>query len=510
MGDQMKIRFFTQKYLPDKGWTITIRSSLDGWNVDREGSYKEGAWVFEVPVQRMEFKFVLDFSDWQTGQNNFINNPERREFDYGEPGVNFNNPNSQGSTLPAPEDGIVSRSFFAPNLDEGTEYDLIVVGSGAGGGILADAASDSQLRTLVLEAGSYLFPTHIANLPRSHKPGTFDKHVWGLYYRFFRKPFMNEGEGSDYQGGSGYNLGGRSIFWGGLIPRMRPYEFVGWPKKVEDALLGGYYDKSEILMKKGKRPSEYQENSKQFFRDLLGDEFLVDDAPMAVQRLGSPDKRQISAGMFSTADLLMESRATDSRFGNRFLTINLNHAVQRIVTDGDRRGVRVVANDRLTGQERSYRAKNIVLSAGTLDSAVIAQRSELKDVSQKAGTGLSDHQMWYAHFALPPGSKLYTVSASAKIVIQHRAATENEHSYNCVIELGADFNQGRYVDPDILKEHNREREDQIQLCEIVFLTPGKLRDTNYVRPGDGPRMKVHMQPCQDSDHLEAEMEELKQ
>jgi choline dehydrogenase-like flavoprotein len=65
---------------------------------------------------------------------------------------------------------------------------VIVVGSGIGGGILADQLSDLNLNVLVLEAGSYLFPTHIANLPRQHQIGQFDKHVWGLWDEFQIRP----------------------------------------------------------------------------------------------------------------------------------------------------------------------------------------------------------------------------------------------------------------------------------------------------------------------------------
>jgi len=41
----------------------------------------------------------------------------------------------------------------------------VVIGSGMGGGVLADALSDAGRPVLVLEAGSLLYPTHITNLP---------------------------------------------------------------------------------------------------------------------------------------------------------------------------------------------------------------------------------------------------------------------------------------------------------------------------------------------------------
>ena len=51
----------------------------------------------------------------------------------------------------------------------GTEFDIVIVGSGVGGGVLADALAElagKDLRILVLEAGSFLYPTHVYNLCR--------------------------------------------------------------------------------------------------------------------------------------------------------------------------------------------------------------------------------------------------------------------------------------------------------------------------------------------------------
>ena len=51
-----------------------------------------------------------------------------------------------------------------------TKFDIVIVGSGVGGGVLADAlaqlAKEKNLRILVLEAGSFLYPTHVYNLCR--------------------------------------------------------------------------------------------------------------------------------------------------------------------------------------------------------------------------------------------------------------------------------------------------------------------------------------------------------
>src|SRR5262245_60499082 len=52
----------------------------------------------------------------------------------------------------------------------GTNFDVVIVGSGVGGGVLADDLADrlgkKKCRVLLLEAGSFLYPTHVYNFCR--------------------------------------------------------------------------------------------------------------------------------------------------------------------------------------------------------------------------------------------------------------------------------------------------------------------------------------------------------
>ena len=52
---------------------------------------------------------------------------------------------------------------------QGARSDVVVIGSGMGGGVLADDLADragTRQRILVLEAGSYVFPSHVYNFCR--------------------------------------------------------------------------------------------------------------------------------------------------------------------------------------------------------------------------------------------------------------------------------------------------------------------------------------------------------
>ncbi len=153
------------------------------------------------------------------------------------------------------EYGAVAQRLLPRNTDENVVYDVLVVGSGAGGGLLASEMADRGARVLVLEAGSLLFPTHVGNLPRRLPIGQFDKNVWHLWREFGVINYRNIGD-SMYQGAQGFNLGGRSVFWGGLTLRLTAWQLEGWPAAVRDYLLaGGGYDAASKRLNASREPA---------------------------------------------------------------------------------------------------------------------------------------------------------------------------------------------------------------------------------------------------------------
>lgn len=467
------IRFVTEQYAPNQ---VVLLRWGPRWELDRGGVYADGAWTFDLDDAAfpggIEFKFLLAPERWMAGPNLWLAPADvPGVHEYAAPQVDF-----PPLTEVVTERGTIAQRFFPRNLDPWHVYDVLIVGSGMGGGVLASRLAAAGADVLVVEAGSYLFPTHVGNLPRRLKVGQFDKHIWSLWADFKVTNYVNT-PGSAFEGGQGFNLGGRSLFWGGLIPRQAPWELAAWPAPIRDYLLGGGYDQAEAALNRTPpAPSGFQTDSRTRLEGLLPG-FVAQDGPVAVQYRGA-SALAISTGLFSTADLLMQDRLLDDP-GHAVPTINLNTAVWRVDVDpGDpTRAIGVTGWDLVAGRPRSYRATTVVLSAGTIESAKIALQSGLADPSGLIGRGLTDHTIRYRHFTLPPGSAAASTTESAKVLLTHPQASTTEHGFDVVVELGADFNQGRYVDPAHLALERAARADWM-LGEAVFMFYADLNPAN--------------------------------
>ncbi len=67
-------------------------------------------------------------------------------------------------------------------------------------------------------------------------------------YHFQTKNYQNP-LGHAYQGAAGFNLGGRSVFWGAIIPRPSWWELDSWPTDLRYEMEDTYFTQAEDLMK---------------------------------------------------------------------------------------------------------------------------------------------------------------------------------------------------------------------------------------------------------------------
>lgn len=113
-------------------------------------------------------------------------------------------------------------------------FDVIVVGGGTFGSVVAEhlfiADATRSRRILVLEAGPFVLPEHVQNMP--FLGGTPD----------FRVPWVNHP--SLNYAGLLFAVGGRSLSWGGWSPELLDAELTAYPPSTKADLRNKYFAQS--------------------------------------------------------------------------------------------------------------------------------------------------------------------------------------------------------------------------------------------------------------------------
>ena len=490
--DKFYVKFRTQSYRPNH--LVTIRNSADGWGQDIYGAYYQGEWVFFLEKSRyrngLEMKFVLDRQAWMNGFN--LHLQPSGEHIFTEQSVAFDSPpprykhgydNLRTDTSKLQQDAVPG------NTDESVEYDVVVIGSGMGGGVLADALSDAGQRVLVLEAGSLLYPTHITNLPGD----------WSRVPSHHQVGHFTNEPGSGFLFGVQLNFGGRSVFWSGLIPRMHAWELASWPQNVRAYLAGAQgYPRAEKLMRKQKTLGRFQKQMVSEMKTAFSDHH-VEDLPRSrhqpnLDNQGALENvTEASTGTFSTASLLLDSLSFNGPAGRDNLTINLNHLVTRIETAGNK-ATAVICQDLAGNVERRYRGKQIVLAAGSLETPRIAMRSALADPQQKIGIGLTDHPAFFSNlYELKSSSPYAGFENHAKVMLYHKQAASTQHPYNAELLVNPKYWDTAHADDDVWKQEVGSDQRTMARLQFVFASP--LDDRNRIfHRGEGQKLGVKVHP----------------
>ena len=98
---------------------------------------------------------------------------------------------------------------------------------------------------------------------------------------------------------------------------------------------------------------------------------------------------------------------------------------------------RVHGVDLRDGTRTVRRAKKVVLSAGTVESARILAASRLGGLVREPGKGLTEHPMAYVHFEIPATSRYHDADDSAKLL--SLPAPDGGPGWNMLLELGSDL-----------------------------------------------------------------------
>jgi len=295
------------------------------------------------------------------------------------------------------------------------EFDVVVVGSGAAGGMAAHELCRAGARVLMLEAGPmldlekdffhhrmvYEFPHR--GLPKRERAAyCYAANAWN------KASFVDEREnpytGTDFVWVRARAVGGKTLHWGLVSLRLAPNDFKGrshdghgvdWPVSYEE--IEPYYERVERLIGISGSPDRIPNNP---------DSVYLPPVPLTcgehILRRGVeafPDRRLIM-GRTATAtrphngrpachycghcDRVCDVRASFSSLGvlippalaTRNLTIRPNSLVHTVLVDRNNRATGVAYVDRVTHRHEEARARVVVLGASTLETTRLLLNSK--------------------------------------------------------------------------------------------------------------------------------------
>ncbi len=276
-------------------------------------------------------------------------------------------------------------------------YDLIIIGSGAGGGTLAHKLAPSGKSILILERGEFL--------PRE-KENWLSKEVF-VKARYTANEHWLDKNGREFRPGTHYFVGGNTKFYGAALLRMRERDFgevkhyggisPAWPISYSE--LEPYYTQAEKLYhvhgKRGADPIEphssepfpYPPVAHEPRIQRLSDNFAkigLRPFPLPLGLILNEQKREDSPCVkCNTCDgfpCLVDGKAdahtvcVKPALAHPNVTLLTGAYVERLETSPTGREIRRVIVKR-HGKTESYEGAIVVVSCGAINSAALLLRS---------------------------------------------------------------------------------------------------------------------------------------
>ena len=278
-----------------------------------------------------------------------------------------------------------------------SHYDVIIIGSGAGGGTLFHRLAPSGKRILLLERGDYV--------PR--EPDNWSTRAVNVEGKYQTREHWRDKDGKDLHPHTNYWVGGNTKFYGAALFRLRQEDFgelrhhggvsPAWPIGYDE--LEPYYMEAERLYQvHGERgvdptdppasgPYAYPAVSHEPRMQQLSDDFArlglrPFPVPLGIM-LDEKNRRQSRCIRCGTCDghpCLVQAKSdaqvvcVDPALRYPNATLLTGAYVSRLETSASGREVTQVLVERDGARER-YSADVVVVSAGAINSAALLLRS---------------------------------------------------------------------------------------------------------------------------------------
>lgn len=247
-----------------------------------------------------------------------------------------------------------------------TNYDVLIVGSGAGGGATLYRLCEmwkhqGAKRIGILEKGTKLFHSHALNIPTMNVDRMRDQ-LW---------PDNSTPVGESLPEFSGarltFALGGRTLFWNAACPRPAQFHLQNWPVHPDELDL--YFRMAERVLNCTTSYAEGSSMQRILMNRLHAGGILeATNMPLAIDMRGPRMGEIYSNAWFSSLKFLAYA------FNDRPFDLALNAYTTRVLVQNGRTvGVSVTS----TQDKKTYtiRAKNVVVSASTLETPRILLNS---------------------------------------------------------------------------------------------------------------------------------------
>ena len=277
------------------------------------------------------------------------------------------------------------------------KYDVIIIGSGAGGGTLAYRLAPSGKKILLIERGDYV--------PREKE--NWDPAAVNAQGRYQTKEMWTDTEGKNLHPHTNYYVGGNTKFYGAALFRLRKEDFgdlrhhggmsPAWPIRYEE--LEPYYTQAENLYHvHGLRkedptdpdasapyphpPVTHEPRIQQLSEDFAAQGLRPFHVPIGIM-LDEKNRRSSACIRCNTCDgfpCLMNAKAdaqvcaVDPALKHPNVTLLTNSKAEQLLTDPSGRNVTRVRVRR--GDEvEEYSADVVAVSCGAINSAGLLLRS---------------------------------------------------------------------------------------------------------------------------------------
>jgi choline dehydrogenase-like flavoprotein len=276
-------------------------------------------------------------------------------------------------------------------------YDVIIIGSGAGGGTLVHHLAPSGKRILLIERGDFV----------RREKANWDSHAVNIAARYNTRETWRDKDGAPLHPHTNYNVGGNTKFYGAALFRLRERDFAellheggvspAWPIGYGD--LEPYYTRAEHLYQvhgsRGADPTEPWSSAPYRFSALTHEPRIqqLNDGlvrvgwkpfpvPLGVM-LDESDPHRSRCIRCDTCDgfpCLIGAKSdaqvicVEPALAHPNVTLITNARVSRLETTASGREVSSVLVERGGAQER-FSADIVVASCGAINSAALLLRS---------------------------------------------------------------------------------------------------------------------------------------